>query len=481
MFLGIDIGTTRVKEILVDESGNIVEKKSREIRLEFGDNGEVEVDPGRWIRTIIDLSRNFDLSRVEGIGLSGQMHTLVLIDRQGKPLRKAIIWADARGKKEEDFLRENFSKDILTRCGSVPSRSFTFVKLLYVLKNENIDKDNCKLCLSKDFIGGWLTKNFDTERTDASATLMYDITEDHWYTDLMEELKVPESILPDVHKSLEVRGYLGKDIAELLNMREGIPVVYGAGDQESAAFGVGVSDVDEVMLSLSTGGQIIVPVKKPIIDRSVHNFLHIHGFHIMGAIQNLGLVLNWANNVFGFKRFEDLTERALLSMPGANGVIFLPYITPERTPIMKSDVKGYLTDLRLCNTRSDIARAILEGVSFALVDAWKTVERLTKLSNPSVFVLGGVAKNPIIREIIFPFLSGNINLFNGEFDASCYGAALMAKGNLKILEDIKKYRNRFIIEKIRSFNNVTYAKPFERFLELRKKILNLKEENDHDK
>ena len=471
MLLGIDVGTTKIKELLLDENGNIVQKVDSKVLPEFGEKGEVEIDPKRWIKEIIELSKKCNLSQVKGIGISGQMHTLILINREGEPLKKAIVWADARGEKEEKFLKRYFSEKILTRCGSLPSRSFTLVKLLYMLRNENINEDNHRLCLSKDFIGGWLTGNFDTERTDASATLMYDITENDWYKELLNELRISTSILPHVHESLEVRGYLKKDVAEILGMKEGIPVIYGAGDQEAAAFGVGVTDVGEVMLSMSTGGQIVVPVEKPIINRSIHNFLHVDGFHIMGAVQNLGLAVDWASKTFGFKGYDDLTNYALESEKGANGVTFLPYVTPERTPIMKSNVEGHLINLGIGNTRSDIARAILEGVSFVLVDAWKTVERLTKLSNPSVIILGGVAKNSVIREVIFSFLNGNITLLKEDFDASCYGAALMAGKVLGMFKDTKEYKNRFISDKKRIYRSIIYTKPFERFLKFRKMML----------
>lgn len=472
MLLGIDIGTNRVKEVLLDEDGNIIQKVATNVMPKFGKDGEVEIDPNLWIKTVVSLSNRLDLSQVEGIGISGQMHTLILIDGVGKPLRNAIEWADARGVEEERLLKERYSEKILMKCGSVPSRSFTLVKLLYILNNsKGVSRNGCRLCLSKDFIGGWLTGNFETDRTDASATLMYDITKNDWYRELLYELHIPTFILPEVHNSLEIRGSLRKDVARILGMKEGIPVIYGAGDQEAAAFGVGVTSVGEVMLSLSTGGQIIVPVEKPIMNKAIHNFFHIQGFHIIGAVQNFGLALDWASKTFGFVSFENMTNYALRSNIGANGVVFLPYVTPERTPIMKSDVEGCLMNFKVGNTRSDVARAILEGVSFVLVDAWTTVKKLAGLSAPLIIVLGGVTKNPVIKEVVTSFLDGEVAFLKEDFDASCYGSALMAGKSLGIFEDTKEYWNRFVSDRERIYRSTIYNEPFGRFLEFRKTVL----------
>ncbi len=474
MFLGIDIGTTKIKLLVLNQEGEIVFKRTTAILSQFGENGVVEINPYLWIKAVADLSKELNLSDVKAIGLSGQMHTLVLLDKKYIPVRNAIVWADSRGKEEEKFLNENFGNEILTRCGSVPATSFTLTKLLYLLKHDELSKETYKFCLPKDFIGGWLTGNFDTDRTDASATLMYDIKNDNWDFDLTEELGIGKFLFPNVRHSLEIRGYLKKEEADLLEMKEGIPVVYGSGDQEAAAYGSGIVEPGEVMISLSTGGQIVIPVEKPILDQRIHNFCHVNGFHIMGAIQNFGLTLNWALKIFGFKDFDELTSEALKSIPGANGVIFLPYIVPERTPIMNSNITSYLINLKAINTRSDIARAVLEGVSFAIVDAWYALNDIVTLENPFIVILGGASQNEIIKEIIFSFLNGNINVFGNQFDSSCYGAALMSGENLGIFVSKKKYGHKFIKESFfKNCDNDEYTEFFNRFLDTRKKILGI--------
>ncbi|MGC8576224.1 MAG: xylulokinase [Caldisericum sp.] len=474
MFLGIDIGTTKVKLVIINQEGEIYLKKTANTSLQFGENGVVEINPYLWIKTIINLLKGLNLQDIKAIGLSGQMHTLVLLDKKYIPIRNAIVWADSRGKEEEKFLNKNFGSEILTKCGSIPATSFTLTKLFYLLKHSELPKETYKFCLTKDFVGGWLTGNFNTDRTDASATLLYDIKNNSWNFDLTEKLGIDNFLFPDVRHSLEIRGYLKKEVADLLGMKEGIPVLYGAGDQEAAAYGAGIVEPGEVMISLSTGGQIVIPVEKPILDKRIHNFCHINGFHIMGAIQNFGLTLNWAVKIFGFQGFDDLTSEALNSIPGSKDIIFLPYIVPERTPIMNSNVASYFINLKAVNSRSDIARSILEGVSFTVIDAWNTLNDIITLKNPFIVILGGASQNKIIKEIIFSFLKGNINVFDNEFDSSCYGAALMAGEKLGNFDSKKKYSHKFIKESFfRNDDNNEYIKFFSRFLDMRKKILDI--------
>lgn len=473
-FLGIDIGTTKIKLLVLSQEGEILFKRTMDVFPRFGENGVVEINPYLWIKAVVDLSKELNLSDVKTIGLSGQMHTLVLIDKKYTPTRNAIVWADSRGKEEEKFLNENFGNEILTRCGSIPTTSFTLTKLFYLLKHNELSRETYKFCLPKDFVGGWLTGNFDTDRTDASATLMYDIEKNDWNFDLTEKLGIEKFLFPNVRHSLEIRGYLKKEKAELLGMKEGIPIIYGSGDQEAAAYGSGIVEPTEVMISLSTGGQIVIPVEKPILDPRIHNFCHINGFHIMGAIQNFGLTLNWVIEVFGFQNFDELTSEALKSVAGANGITFLPYIVPERTPIMNSNIASYLIDLKAINSRSDIARAMLEGVSFAVIDAWHVLNNIVTLENPFIVILGGASQNKIIKEIIFSFLKGTINVFDNEFDSSCYGAALMAGENFGVFASKKKYGHKFIKESFfRDNDNNEYIKFFSRFLDTRKRILGI--------
>lgn len=472
-FLGIDVGTTKLKLVVIDQKGDILQKKTANISRQLGRNGTVEIDPNLWIKAILGLSKKMTLSKIDAIGLSGQMHTLVLLDEKLMPIKNAIVWADSRGKEESEFLNKNFGSEILKRCGSIPTTSFTLIKLLYLVRHNKLPKEVYKFCLPKDFVGGWLTGNFDTDRTDASATLMYDITKNRWCSSLVKKLGIKNILFPDVHYSLEIRGYLKGEEADLLGMKHEIPVLYGAGDQEAAAYGSGITKPGEIMISLSTGGQIVTPVREPILDRRIHNFCYIKGFHIMGAVQNVGLALNWAVKAFGFKDFDEITFEALKSVPGANGVTFLPYIISERTPIMSSNVTSYIGNFKATNSRSDIARAILEGVSFVVIDALKALNNIVMFKSPFIVMLGGMSKNPVVREIILSFLEGNVSVFSNEFDGSCYGAALMAGEKLGAFGDIKEYSHRFINESFFESKNDKYVKYFERFLKFRKKILNI--------
>ena len=474
MYLGIDIGTTRLKINILNDEGKLVIEDSEKISPYFGPNGEAEIDPFRWIDGIKNLLKKYDLKDVKAIGLSGQMHSLILIDEKGNPIRKAILWADSRGHEEVEYLEAKYSDIILKHCGSLPSNAFTLVKLLYLSKTEpqSIEKAY-KFCLSKDFVGGWLTGNYDTDLTDASATLMLDVQKGEWFWDLIEELKIPKRIFPNIHKSLEVRGYLKKEVADVLNLKPDIPVVYGAGDQEAAAFGVQVIKPESVMFSISTGSQIVVPVQSMITDRRIHNFRHIEGFHIMGAVQNAGLAIEWAINTFGFKDADELTQLALKSPVGSNGVMFLPYITPERTPIMKKDTFSGIVNLRSGNNRNNAARSILEGVAFCVYDAWRCVQEILFLEEPEITMLGGVSKNPIVRDSLLNLMNAKIKFLSENLDPSSFGAAVMAgkiEGKFDKIEDIIE---KMVVETANARQKNEYLEKYEHFLNVRKKLLNV--------
>ena len=476
VFLGIDVGTTKLKLTLMNREGEIIWKDSTNIHPIFGKNGEVEINPYDWIDALKKLSRNFDLSNVEAIGLSGQMHSLILIDKSGEPVRKAILWSDGRGKEIQAELEESYGREILERCGSFPFLSFTLVKLIYLLRNEKSSVERaCKFCLSKDFVGGWLTSNYNTEKTDASATLMMDIDRCEWCVNEILGGEIPDRIFPEIHDSMEVRGYLRKEAAEELKLPAGIPVIYGAGDQEAAAYGVGVIHPGRIMFSLSTGSQIFTPVEERIVDERIHNFRHIEGIHIMGAVQNCGFSLNWAMKTFGFRDFEELNENAVNSSPGSNGVTFLPYIIPERTPIMSSDVSGNLLNFKVGNTRYDIARALIEGTVFTALDAWKVIQEFSMSSDErkhDVVILGGVARNSIVREILSSFIKGRLKFVREDFDSSSYGAALMAARAMGYLEGVEPYE-KFLERTIESVGSEEYLECFERFINLRKKMFGI--------
>ncbi len=474
VFLGIDIGTTRIKTTLVDKNGRVVRINSKDIHLEFGSGGRVEIDPKSWIIALKDLLKNQDLEGVEAVGLSGQMHSLILIDEDNEPVRKAIVWADSRGIEEQNFLLQNRSKSLLERCGNLPNVAFTLVKLLYLIHNEPESvKRAKKICLSKDFVGGWLTGNFETDYTDASATLMFNLMSNTWDEEILSDLGVPRNLLPDINKSLSIRGYLKKDVANEVGMKPGIPVIYGAGDQESAAYGSGVIKPGDIMLSVSTGSQILIPVESPRIDPKIHNFRHVHGYHVMGAVQNAGLFLEWAIENFGFSSYEELTESAKESPMGSNGVIFLPYITPERTPLMSQELSGILVNMKSETRRSDISRAMIEGMVMNVFDAWLYMENLLGIRDGEIKLLGGVFKNEIVVDMFTHLMNGKLDFVEKSIDPSSFGASLMAGKALGYFEKLGEVIRNIVSHSIVARRDEDYLEIYRNFLNARSKIFNI--------
>lgn len=433
MFVGIDLGTSGVKVAAVDADGRLASKATAPYALDTPRPGWAEQDPGRWwdatVQAIQRLTVDIDARRVRAIGLSGQMHTLVLLDEADRPVRPAIGWADTRTGTQVGRMRERLPRETLVGAlGNPPATGFTAPSLMWVKEHDaSAYRAAAKLCLAKDYVRLRLTGAWATDPSDASATLLFDTFRREWSQEVLDALELDVALLPPVHASGEVAGELFPDVAATVGLAPGTPVATGAGDQAAAATGCGLVDPGPMLVTLGSGGQVFTPLAAPAADPQLRVHLFCHAvpdrWHLQGAVKNVGVALDWVRRTLGWS-WEELYGRAAEVPAGAEGVTFLPYLTGERTPYMDPRARAAWSGLALSHTPAHMARAAIEGTAYAVADA---VEACTKVSGePSEIALtGGGAEHPLPRRILADVLDRTLGRAEVQ-DASATGAAVLA-------------------------------------------------------
>ena len=438
MFLGIDLGTSSVKALLVDEAGAVQGEGAADYPLHTPRPGWVEQDPADWWAATVTAVRAAVAEKtgaVKAIGLSGQMHSLVLLDEKGRPTRPAIIWADTRAAAQVEAFNAKVDRDTQVNVlGNPAAAGFTALSLMWVkaLEPHVYAASRCAL-LPKDYLRYRLTGTLATDPTDASATLLFDVPRREWAQGVVEALGLEPSLLPPVLPSNEVAGELTREAAEALGLPADLPVVTGAGDQASAATGCGVREPGPTLITLGSGGQVFTALETPTPDPAlqVHLFCHVRRWHLLGAVQNVGLALGWTRELFGWS-WEEFFRQAASVPPGADGLLFLPYLTGERTPHMDPHAKGTFHGLTLAHGPAHFARATLEGTTFALKDAVDALERVGGTTETSILT-GGGARSPLRQHLLADVL--NRPLYAADVDnASAKGAAVLAGAGVRGLE-----------------------------------------------
>ena len=361
LFIGVDLGTSAVKLLLMDEEGDIKKIVSREYPLFFPHPGWSEQKPEDWfaqsMEGIKELTAECDKSQVAGISFGGQMHGLVMLDKDGNVLRKSIIWCDQRTTAEADELTEKVGKERLVEITGNPALTgFTAAKILWVQKNEpELYAKTAKILLPKDYIRYKLTGEYATEVSDASGMQLMDIKNRCWSDEVLEKLNIEKNLLGKMYESCEVTGKVHQEAAKLTGLNEGTIVVGGAGDQAAGAVGNGIVKTGIVSSTIGTSGVVFAHMDNIQIDKEgrVHTLCHaVPGkWHVMGVTQGAGLSLKWFKENFCRKEIDEakekniniydyLSKEAAGSKAGANGVIYMPYLMGERTPHIDPNVKG---------------------------------------------------------------------------------------------------------------------------------------------
>jgi xylulokinase len=438
MWLGIDIGTGSSRALLVDERGGIragYTVAHEDMRMERPLWAEQR--PENWWDAAVEAIRGVLAKagaagrEVRGIGLSGQMHGLVILDEAGAVIRPALIWCDQRSQAQVDFVNGKLGRENVVRCTANPVLTgFTLPKLLWVRDNEPRQFERVrKMLLPKDYVRFRLTGEFATEVSDASGTSLFDVVGRRWSFEMMDGLGLDRAILPDCSESSEVTGRITGRVAELTGIQTGTPVVGGGGDQASSAVGNGIVEAGVVSCTLGTSGVVFAHMEQVAYDPAgrVHTFCHaVPGkWHVMGVTQGAGLSLQWFRNQLApGAAYGALTAEAAQSPAGAHGLFWLPYLMGERTPHLDAAARGGWIGLTARHTRADLIRAVIEGVSYSMRDCLDIVESLG-VPVQSVRASGGGAQSAFWRQLLAGILDKRVVTLETQ-EGSAYGAALLA-------------------------------------------------------
>lgn len=441
LFLGLDVGTSGVKAVLVDPAGNVAASSTVALTLQTPKPGWAEQDPDAWwtasVTAIREVCGKAATGNVAAVGVSGQMHSSVFLDRAGKVIRPALLWCDGRTTAECREIEQRVGgEERLRDLASNPAlEGFTLPKVLWLRNHEPAAFERlATVFLAKDYIRYRLTGELATEPSDASATLMFDTAKLRWSAEILADVGLTQSILPLVGGSSEVLGCVRADASRATGLAAGTPVVGGGADNACGAAGVGVVAPGEAVASWGTSGTLLAPLPAPKVDPGLraHTFCHVVPgvWYLMGVVLSAGGAFAWyrdqlARDVAGTPDAAmTLNDEAATIPRGAGGVTFLPYLQGERTPHRNANARGAFLGLSLAHTRAHLSRAVVEGICFALRDSLSILRSLGLLPN-ELLLTGGGAKSPFLRQLQADVFGLPVTTVNRE-EGPAYGAALLA-------------------------------------------------------
>ena len=434
LYIGIDLGTSAVKLLLMDGEGKIHKIVSRSYPLSFPHPGWSEQKPEDWIRETLEgireLTADCDRNQVAGIGCGGQMHGLVVLDEEDRVIRPAILWNDGRTEEETAWLNTEIGKERLSALtANIAFAGFTAPKILWMRRHEpELFARIRKIMLPKDYINYVLTGVHSCDYSDASGMLLLDVQHRCWSQEMLDICGVTEAQMPQLFESFETIGTLKPEMAEQLGLPATVKVVAGAGDNAAAAVGTGTVGEGACNISLGTSGTIFISSKGFKVDRfnALHAFAHADGsYHLMGCMLSAASCNKWLCEDI-FKTTDYATEQAPITAEklGRNRVFFLPYLMGERSPINDVNARGTFTGLSMDSTRADLTQAVLEGVAFAIRDSLEVARSLgidLKVSR----VCGGGAKSPLWKKILANVCNLELEQIESE-EGPGYGGAMLA-------------------------------------------------------
>jgi xylulokinase len=483
LFLGLDIGTSGVKAILVDERGRVHASSTAALDLSTPRPGWAEQHPDDWWAATLKATRaalrkaRAKPAKVACVGLSGQMHSSVFLDAKGKVIRPALLWCDGRTTPQCRAVTAKVGEENLRAWACNPAlEGFTLPKVLWLREHEpRAFARLAKVVLAKDYIRYRLTGELATEHSDASATLMYDTAALRWSTPLLEAVGLDEGLLPDVGGSSEVLGHTSAASAKAAGLLEGTPVVGGGADNACGAAGVGLVTPGDAVASWGTSGTVLAPMAQPKVDPGMraHTFCHVvpRTWYVMGVMLTAGGAFAWhrAELARELGRRRDANDRLnaeAAKVPiGADGLTFLPYLQGERTPHRDAAARGAFVGLTLAHGRPHLTRAVLEGICFGMRDSVEIIRSLVP-SISSLLLTGGGARSAFIRKLQSEVYGLPVVTVNRE-EGPAYGAALLAAVGAGAFPDLaaacRATLKRRAPEKPRAKAHAAFEEPYRRY------------------
>lgn len=446
--IGLDSSTTATKALLIDDKGTVLGVESTEYDFETPHPLWTEQHPDLWwqgtvqsIRKLLDrLSIN--PQEIVGIGVTGQMHGLVLLDEHGEVIRPALLWNDQRTGPQCDTIRARLGKKkLIAITGNDALTGFTAPKIVWVQEEEpDLYAKARHVLLPKDYVRFKLTGEHATDKAGAAGTLLFDVAQRDWSDEVLKALNIDRTLMPQTFEGTEITGRTTKEAAALTGLPEGIPVVGGGGDQAAQAVGVGAVKEGIVALTLGTSGVIFASSNTPAIepDGRLHAFCHAvpNRWHMMGVMLSAAGSLRWyRDTVAPDVSFADLSSEVADVSRGCDGLLFLPYLTGERTPHPDPYARGAFIGLTVRHERKHMTRAVLEGVGFGLRDSFTLIEGSGLPKAEKVLISGGGAKSPYWRQILADILNAELSTINTA-EGAAFGAALLAGVGTGIWPDI---------------------------------------------
>ena len=442
-YIGVDLGTSALKLVMMKGNGELVKTVSKEYPLYFPRSGWSEQNPTDWFSAVKEGLKELAActdEKIAGISFGGQMHGLVILDKDDNVLRPAILWNDGRSTEETDYLNNVIGKEKLSKLtANIAFAGFTAPKILWVKNNEpEIFAKISKIMLPKDYISYMLSGSFSTDYSDASGMLLLDVKNKKWSKEMIDICSISEDMLPKLYESYEVVGAIKPELAKELGLNEGIKIVAGAGDNAAAAIGTATVGEGACNISLGTSGTVFISSKNFGVDNfnALHSFAHADGnYHLMGCMLSAASCNKWwMEEILKTKDFAK--EQSNIDNLGENNVFFLPYLMGERSPHNDPDAAGTFIGMRMDTKREDMTLAVFEGVTFALRDSLE-VARSLGIKIEKTMICGGGAKSPLWKRLVANILNVEVDVPMSE-EGPGFGAAILAAVGCGEYESVEK-------------------------------------------
>ncbi len=450
LYIGIDLGTSAVKLLLMDAEGNIRKIVSKSYNLAFPHTGWSEQNPEDWfgqsIEGLKELLDSENKELVRGISFGGQMHGLVTLDEDDNVIRPAILWNDGRTTKETEYLNSQIGKGKLSEyTANIAFAGFTAPKILWMQKNEpELWAMVKKIMLPKDYLVYRISGAFSTDYSDASGMLLLDVKNKKWSEEMLAICNISKEMLPELYESYEVVGNIKPELAELLGLKKDVKIIAGAGDNAAAAIGTGTIGEGTCNLSIGTSGTIFISSKNFRVDdnNALHSFAHADGgYHLMGCMLSAASCnMWWMNDILKTSNYSG--EQAQIDKLGENKVFFLPYLMGERSPYNNPEARAVFFGMSMDTKREDMTQAVLEGVAFGLRDSLEVAKSLG-IDIRSSKICGGGAKSEVWRKIIASVLNLRLDIVENE-EGPGFGAAILAAVGCGEYPDVETACNKLV-------------------------------------